>query len=265
MNSPLATPDPHAGTTAGMNPSAASPSSRPWGAGMTLVFGGVIFFAYSIIQGATLVPILVLQHAHGAGKLPHLGGVPISGLSLAVAVAVSCPVMLLLCGLLAAARRGPSIGDYLALTPVRWTTLIAWSLGMVVLALSLSFAGDLLGRSAPEFMVATYSTAGHLALFWAAVAIAAPAAEEAFFRGFLFPGLLQSRLGRTGTILLTSFAFMIVHGGQYEAFELSQVGLVGIALGLARLRTGSLLPPLAMHVTLNLVSLILFALQWGRV
>lgn len=245
----------------GTAPSDGTPSSRPWGAGMTLVFGAVIFLAYSIVQGMALVPVLLFQLAQSGGKLPKFGGVPMSGLSLAVAVAVSCPVMLFLCGLLAAARRGPSIGDYLALKPVRWTTLILWTVGMVLLALGLSVAGDFLGRSAPEFMVATYSTAGHPAFFWSAISLAAPAAEETFFRGFLFPGLLQSRLGRTGTLLLTSFAFMIVHGGQYDAFELFQVGVVGIALGIARLRTGSLLPPLAMHVTMNLLSLALFALQ----
>jgi membrane protease YdiL (CAAX protease family) len=261
MSSPLAAPDPQAAAAPDLDSSAASLPLRPWGAGMTLVFGGVIFLAYSILQGMALVPVLLFQLAQTGGKLPKVGGVPMTGLSLAVAVAVSCPAMLFLCGLFAALRRGPSIGDYLALKPVRWTTLTAWTIGMIVLSLTLSVLGDLLGRSAPEFMVATYSTAGHLPLFWAAVAIAAPAAEEAFFRGFLFPGLLQSRLGRTGTVLLTSLTFTIVHGGQYDAFELFQVGLVGVSLGIARLRTGSLLPPLAMHVTLNLLSLTLFALQ----
>lgn len=230
---------------------------------MTLVFGGVIFFVYSIAQSLTLIPLLLLQNSRAAENLPRVGGLPISGFNLALAVAVSCPVMLLLCGVFAALRRGPSVGDYLALRPVCPRGFAGYVFAMIGLVITLSLLSHWLDRPTPEFITGTYATAGHLPFFWSALAIAAPAAEEVFFRGFLFAGLLRSKLGRPGTLLFTTLAFTVVHAGQYDAFELAQIALVGLIFGLARLRSGSLLPPLAMHITMNLSSLLLYALGEG--
>lgn len=238
------------------------PAPGPWGAGMTLVFGGAIFFVYALVQGVAMAPLLILQgDGPAAANLPKVGGLGITGLNLAVAIAASAPVLILLSGIMAALRRGPLIGEYLALRPVRWLALAGWVLGMVLLVMGLSTLNELLQRPPSEFIVGTYSTAGHAPFFWCAVALAAPAAEETFFRGFLFPGLQRSRLGGAGTVLVTSLGFAIVHGGQYDWFEVTQVAIVGLAFGFARLRSGSLLPPLAMHITLNLASLVIFALH----
>lgn len=229
---------------------------------MTWVFGGCTLFAYSMAQGIALVPLLILSRAGGAAPNHALmAGQHVTGLSLAVANAVSCPVMLLACGLLAGARRGIRVGDYLALRPVPARVLMGWTFGMLALALSLSALNEWFGHPPSDFMVAIYATAGVPAWFWTAVAVLAPVAEETFFRGFLFPGWMASRLRGWGTVLLTSVVFMLAHAGQYGWIDMVQVGLTGLALGIARLRSGSLFPPLAMHVTLNLTALTLFALQ----
>lgn len=241
-----------------MNPAADAPSPRPWGPWLSLLFGAVLFLAYSTAQGLGLVPMILLHAAGGTppGDLAHSA---VSGFNLALATFVGCPVMVLLCGLLAWARRGPSLTDYLAVHPLTPKQVGVWTGVMILAALAFSGVNDLLQRPPPEFIVSTYATAGYLPLLWAAIALAAPLAEEVWMRGFVFAGLAASRLGTTGTILVTSFFFAIVHAGQYEWIDLTQIGLVGVLLGLARARTGSIVAPLAMHMALNLTSLTLYA------
>lgn len=228
---------------------------------MSALFGFVVFMAYSVIQGLSMVPMLVLHSVHGAPTPKQMTDVMTLGLNLTVATAVGCPAMLVLCAALIRARGGPSITSYLALSPVRGRVLAAWLGGMLVFVLMLSSLNELLERPVPEFIEHSFATAVHLPSFFAAVGICAPVAEEVLFRGFIYRGMAASRLGPMGTILLTSVAFMLVHVGQYDWFDLAQVGLVGIVFGLARWRTGSLLPPIGMHILLNLTSLIMYTAQ----
>jgi hypothetical protein len=229
---------------------------------MTLLLGGTVFLAYSVAQGIALVPGVVLAVVRGASPA-RLEDVVLNGFSLALATAVGCPVMLLLCGLLVAARRGPGLAEYLALRHAGWGRLAGWTLLTVLLALGLSQANEWSGREPPEFIVQTYATAGYLPLFWAAVGVCAPVAEEVLFRGFLFAGLAASRLGNAGAVVVTTVLFTLVHGGQYGWVDLMQLATVGLLFGLARARTGSVLVALAMHIALNLTSLTVYALGEG--
>lgn len=233
--------------------------TRPWGAWMSLLFGAVIFIVYSTAQGLGLIPLAAL-HAAAGGSFANLAEFALNGLNLALATMVGCPVMLIACGLLAWARQGPSLGDYLGLRRLGWRTLLFWVGAMISLGLTFSLLNDLLKRPPPAFIVQTYATAGYLPLFWGAVAVCAPVAEEVMMRGFLFRGLAASRGGNGLAILATSTLFTLMHVGQYEWPDLAQIGLVGLLLGLGRARTDSLLAPLAMHIALNLTSLTLYAI-----
>lgn len=242
---------------------AAGAARGPWGPGMTLLFGGILFLAYSVAQGVAMIPLMVLE-GHGGVRGGGGGLPPVSGLNLAVGTSLACPVMLVGCALLVLARRGPPLAEYLALHPLRPARLAGWVVLMEAVALGFSNLNEWMDRPAPEFVASAYASAGHLPFFWSAIALCAPVAEEVLFRGFLFPGWMDSRLGRVGTVGFTSLAFMLVHGGQYDWLDLVQIGAVGLALGLARVRSGSLLAPLAMHVALNLTSLCLFALHLAQ-
>lgn len=244
-------PAPHPASTPG-----------PWGAGLTAVFGGSIFLVYSVIQGIVMIPLLVLEGI-GRGKPMPTGPAefPISGFNLALGTSIGCPVMLFLCALAVRLRGGPGLASYLAIRPIRFFPLLGWTIFMVGLSLGFSSLNDLLQRPPPSFVAQMYATAGHLPFLWCAIALCAPVAEEVLFRGFLFPGLLESRLRTHGTVLVTATVFMVVHAGQYEWIDLLQIGGVGLALGYARIASGTLLAPLGMHVALNLTSLILYALH----
>jgi membrane protease YdiL (CAAX protease family) len=78
-----------------------------------------------------------------------------------------------------------------------------------------------------------------------------PLVEELFFRGALFRPL-RRQSGAIGTLAVTSITFAVSH---YAPQTYLPIALVGLALGVARLASGSLLPPLVMHGVFNAISL----------
>lgn len=245
-----------------MNPSKPR-NAGPWGPWVTLILGFTIFLAYTMAQGLAMAPMIVMQAMHGAPP-PVIGQTATSGLNLSLGIAGSCPVMLLCCGLLVRARRGPPIAEYLALNAVSRKTMSEWVGVQIAAALSLSFINEALQRPPPEFISQLYGSASYLPLLWSAVCLCAPVAEEVFLRGFLYAGLAGSRIRAGGAIFVTSLIFTLLHVGQYDLADLGQIALIGVLLGLARWQTGSLLVPLAMHVALNLTSMTLFAVSEAR-
>jgi len=107
----------------------------------------------------------------------------------------------------------------------------------------------------PEVMVQTYQTAGIPPLLWLAVVVAAPLGEETLFRGFLFKGILHSRLGGAGAILLTALIWAVLHR-QYDLFDMANIFVAGLLFGYARLRSNSIYSGLLMHALMNLIATI---------
>jgi membrane protease YdiL (CAAX protease family) len=105
----------------------------------------------------------------------------------------------------------------------------------------------------PEFMLRAYETAYFVPLLWLAIVIAAPLAEELFFRGFLFESVRYTRLGVTGAVVITSLLWAVIHL-QYGPYEITTVFILGLILGVARLITGSIYTPIVMHGLVNLVA-----------
>ena len=86
--------------------------------------------------------------------------------------------------------------------------------------------------------------------------VAAPLVEEAYFRGAVF-GTATAAGGAALGVAASALAFGLAHWGSPET--LVWVG-VGVALGILRQISGSLLPPMALHLAWNAASLAL-ALQ----
>jgi hypothetical protein len=113
----------------------------------------------------------------------------------------------------------------------------------------------LLKRPMPEFMTKTYASIGSPWILWLAVIVAAPLFEELFFRGFVIKGLAESRLGWQGAVLISSCLWSLIHL-QYKPYELSFVFLLGLILGVARVKTGSTLLTFLLHSLVNLTAMI---------
>lgn len=231
---------------------------KPWGFWGTTGLGALVFAIFLLVQG-------LIFYAFAQALQDGQSGIPMEELILQLesngqAVALSTCATGILCTalilLLARVRRGIGVREYLGLQALPWRTLLAW-LGIgIAVALASDLIMLLTGREVVrEFMIEIYRTATNLPLLWIALVVAAPLFEEFLFRGFLFRGWLNTRLGATGTILLTSALWTAIHL-QYDMVDLSVVFVYGILLGLARYRTGSLIAPLVIHGAINLAAIV---------
>ena len=234
----------------------AGQGERVWGLGGTIGLSAVIFSVFLLIQVFVVVCFLAL----GVLYEPNFDvdaffeGVEFNGLLLSVATAVTSVLTTGLVLGLIRLREGATVRGYLGLHPVGAGTLLAWLAAALVFVMASDGLSTLLERPVvPEFMVRTYATAGILPLFWAAIVLLGPIFEEVFFRGFMFAGLARSRLGGAGAVMVTALAWAAIHL-QYDLYGMATVFAIGLLLGWARLRTGSLYLTIALHAAFNLVA-----------
>lgn len=97
------------------------------------------------------------------------------------------------------------------------------------------------------------------------VCMAAPLAEEFFFRGFLFPAL-ATVLGWIGSALVNGIIFGAIHFGGTDAKLIPALMVLGALFCLLYKLTGSILPCIALHAVNNAAALSLYmefeAWQW---
>jgi len=222
---------------------------RPWGFWGTLGLGLLVAAAFVGASQLAFVLFLVLAPAWGIEVSPETWRT--NGLLWTLSVAFSAPAMLGFTWLFARLRRGIRVGEYLALKRAQTrdvalfcTLLLGW------LVLSDHLAVLCRQPVVPEVMLEVYRTAYFPPLLWLALIVGAPISEEIFFRGFLFKGILHSRLSGPGAILLTSLLWSVVHL-QYDGFGVAIIFVTGLLFGYARLKTDSILPGILMHALMN--------------
>jgi uncharacterized protein len=84
------------------------------------------------------------------------------------------------------------------------------------------------------------------------VVVAAPISEEVFFRGFMFAGL-RSRLPFATAAAITALVFGISHSAT-GITAVPQLTVLGIVLAWLYEKTGSLWPPILVHLTNNAIA-----------
>ena len=128
-----------------------------------------------------------------------------------------------------------------------WVAFIAFS-GVWAAALGVEENDDL-----PQELGADDSTT---ALIFVAVlvCVAAPIAEELFFRGFCFTAL-RRWIGVAGGAIATGVIFGAIHAGSADAVFLVPLGVFGALLCLLYHRTGSLIPSIVLHALNNALAL----------
>lgn len=156
--------------------------------------------------------------------------------------------------------------DGLALHPVTTRTFLRTILAGGALwscAVGLSVVQSILWTAPPghaelygEFWNAmTPRGPGDTLLSLAAVAFVPAVCEELLFRGVLLPALLTRQRASTA-VLLSAGLFAALHvaptaDGGVTLYQVPQALLVGLALGVLRLRSGSLLPGILAHTLYN--------------
>ena len=77
--------------------------------------------------------------------------------------------------------------------------------------------------------------------------------EELLFRGFLISGLRPTRLGASGAVLASALLWSAIHG-QYDLYGMASIFALGVLLGAARVKTGSVLVAIVMHGLSNAIA-----------
>ncbi len=228
----------------------------PWGFWPTIGFScviGIVYIFIQVIVVAIFAVVAVLQ-------TPDLDidqfadSLQTNGLLLAIATCAAAPFAVGLTVLFAKGRKEITIREYLCLHRVGWKEICKWSFVVLVFVGCFDTLTFLIRRPiVPEFMTSAYTTAYFAPLLWLAFVIVAPLCEEIFFRGFLFKGIEHSRLRPAGAVIITSLTWSIMHI-QYDIYGIVSLFIGGLLLGLARVRSNSVYPPIAMHILQNLIA-----------
>ncbi len=145
-------------------------------------------------------------------------------------------------------RIGPAIGTGKAIGlgvfyGVTGAARVAAALGLLVAALGLPIR-----TAAQAFAVDLSSGPVGLSIFLAATVLVAPIAEELLFRGVLLPWLARW-MKPAAALAWSTIVFSIGH--LYYGLGALLIAYYGVVLGWARLRTGKLWAPVALHAMLN--------------
>ena len=105
-----------------------------------------------------------------------------------------------------------------------------------------------------DFVIASYKKSNNLPLFYLGIVFLGPIFEECLFRGFLFKGLEKSNLGGHGAVFVSAILFSIVHIQYGVYILLFMMFPMALLIGYARLKSGSILLPILMHMINNLVT-----------
>ncbi len=232
----------------------------PWGFWATLWISlaiGLVWIVSQMIFGVGYFLIRLSGEGFDQESSERLlKGMEHDGLMIGTASLGALPIILACCVFFAWLRRkrGITIREYLALNSMSWKAWIFWPVVTIPIMLAVSFILVQLG--APEIdpwmqeLGENVTNFGWLAL---AIVVCAPIGEEFIFRGFLFKGWMESGLGKWGTVLLTSFLFAIIHS-QYGVWGLTGVFILGVLMGIARVRSNSLWAPISIHFANNLLA-----------
>jgi membrane protease YdiL (CAAX protease family) len=146
--------------------------------------------------------------------------------------------------------RASLLGIYYLLTGVARISIVLWTLDQLLLK------GSTAARTQSLEVLATsgLGTLGTI-LFLSVVVVLGPFAEEKLFRGFLVPRL-AAMWGTWPSMLVSSILFALFHP-HYGLF-MPIVFLYGFVFAWARLRTGTIVVPFLLHLSVNgLVSVVM--------
>jgi membrane protease YdiL (CAAX protease family) len=238
-------------------------AKKLWGPWATAGLGLAVIAVLFLIQVLVVVVYSIITVSSHPGPTPPAEFLNILlahlGLLIALATCISAVICLGLIILFIRVRKGASIAEYLGLKRIsgkKILIILAIMLGFMVAAEAL---GVWLGKPPHQEYLDMYNTSVWPAFLGIAIVIFAPAFEETLFRGFLFEGFRQSRIGPIGAIGLTALGWALLHI-QYGFYDMGTMFALGIVLGIVRFKTDSLWSPLIMHAFNNLVAMVLVAL-----
>ena len=160
-----------------------------------------------------------------------------------------------------ARRRGP-VAQVLALR-ARWGDLVGVPVGaglqiaaamVAAVIVNVFFEGEVPGQELVED-AEDAATWGMRLLVIIGLVVLGPLAEEVVFRGMMLPALLHR--GRRSAVIISSAVFALIHlVDPNAALSVPFLFVLAVVLANARLRTGGLGRPMAIHAGFNLITVI---------
>ncbi len=232
----------------------------PWGFWGSLGWG--LFAVLTGFMGAMAWTVIwMLRHQLRIPDAEDATYATVAGIVASVA-----PVVVLA---VAAKIRKWHLRDYFALDAAGCRDLVLGAACLAGLIVAFGVIPSLLGiDDGTSKVVEAYrqaQLAGVLPLLWLAMVVVAPITEELLFRGFLHRGWSPSWLGTSGTIVLTSALWALLHQ-QYGWLGILFIFVMGLLFGWLRQRSGTTTVTIVLHALNNLFAMTIVALQldWLR-
>ena len=143
-----------------------------------------------------------------------------------------------------------NVKQFLAIKGFGFKDFLGFGVALVLLNVVINGITVWLDREPMLFMDELAISANPLWLLIVAIVVIVPIYEEWIFRGFIWSGLASSKIGIWGASVITSILFGLVHM-QYEAVEMVMIFALAMLFSYARIRTGSLLLPIMLHMMNN--------------
>lgn len=111
------------------------------------------------------------------------------------------------------------------------------------------------GQEPPRFVDKAMIAAGLGAVVFVSSVVVGPIVEEVIFRGFLFraPNLDRSVYSTFIVLIITSAIFSAAHINYTQPTTFIIIFLTGLVLGIARVASGGLMLPIALHMCTNAI------------
>ena len=179
------------------------------------------------------------------------------GTVVSLSILIGC-VLLMTTSVLIIRIRGGEWRQYLALKP------FSFAVGMGMLGLLLIFMivsqalTYMLDMTPLVFVDPLYQSVSSVWLLVFAMVVVAPIYEEVVFRGILWSAIAEqfkapldpAHRGAIVASIVTSLIFAIIHV-QYGIYEISTIVVLALIFCYARIKSGSLLLPIVLHIVNN--------------
>lgn len=223
-----------------------------WNGWWTLLWFVVLFFVWQIFLSAGLFVALISTQTLSPSTvekdlLELATDGDVSGLIGFSSIFIVCP----LCWLIGKTRKGWNGWEYLGHGIPHWWHWPVWGVATIACSAAFGLLTPYLGLPEKDAsMVAMANSTQIPFLLYLGVGIGAPLVEEFIFRGTLWRGWRESKVRLPGALVITSFLWAILHV-QYPIAIICYIFVLGLLLGLAREKTGSIWIPIWMHALNN--------------
>lgn len=225
-----------------------------------LTIGMVLAFFISQLLGVYVAGKLVLPSTKNTtvADIFFFGGN--DGTVVSLSIIIGC-VLLVALSVLIIRLRGGSVRHYLALKPFSWSISIKMLGLLLVFMIGSQVLTYFLDETPLTFVDPLYQSVSSVWLLVFAMVIVAPLYEELVFRGILWSAISEQFVasqskyyGAIVASIVTSLIFAVIHV-QYGIYEISTIVILALLFCYARVKSGSLLLPMLLHMINNGVAM----------